>query len=477
VSLFLHATCDAAVAGAVTPRAKARYPNLVLATTVLGSSLAFVDGSVVNVGLPAIRESLGAEGETLQWVINAYLLPLSALLLLGGAVGDRFGRKRLLIAGIAVFALASALCASATSPLFLLAGRAVQGVGAAILLPNSLAILGEAFAGEQRGRAIGIWAAMGAVVGAVGPVLGGWLIDTVGWRAIFLLNLPLAIAAIVLAVFLVQDTPRDAKRAPLDGVGGLLATAGLGVLTWGLTVGSGRAGWTGEAVIAVVAGGVLMLVFVYVEGVRGQRAMMPLTLFASRTFIGLTLLTFFLYGALGGLFVLLPYALITGAHYPATAAGAALLPLPLVIALASPLMGGLAGRIGPRLPLAIGPLLVAAGFALLLRMDSSGSYWTVVLPTMLVIAIGMAVAVAPLTTAVLASVDAAHTGSASGFNSAVARTGGLIATALLGAVLSASGQELFAGVHAAAIAAAIAAIAASASAFAWVRNQTSQTPA
>jgi multidrug resistance protein len=207
VSLFLHATCDAAVAGAVTPESKARYPNLVLATTILASSLAFVDGSVVNVGLPAIRESLGAEGETLQWVINAYLLPLSALLLLGGAAGDRLGRQRLLIVGIAIFALASALCASAASPLFLLAGRAIQGVGAAILLPNSLAILGEAFAGEQRGRAIGTWAAMGAVGGAVGPVLGGWLIDMVGWRAIFLLNLPLALAAIVLAVFFVQDRP------------------------------------------------------------------------------------------------------------------------------------------------------------------------------------------------------------------------------------------------------------------------------
>ena len=471
MSLFIHATCDAAVAAASPSRLQAQHPNLVLATTILASSLAFVDGSVINVGLPAIRESLGAEDETLQWVINAYLLPVSALLLLGGAAGDRFGRKRLLILGIAVFALASAFCASAMSPRWLLAGRAVQGMGAAILLPNSLAILGEAFSGAQRGRAIGTWAAMGAVVGAVGPVLGGWLIDTVGWRAIFLLNLPLAIAAIVLAVFFVQDTSRDAKRTPLDVVGGLLATAGLGALTWGLTIGAGHAGWTAEAVIAVVAGGALLLAFVCFEGVRGQRAMMPLTLFASRTFIGLTLLTFFLYGALGGLFVLLPYALITAAHYPATAAGAALLPLPLVIALASPVMGGLAGRIGPRLPLSIGPLLVAAGFALLLRMDSSGSYWTVVLPAMLVIAIGMAGAVAPLTTAVLASVDAAHTGSASGFNSAVARTGGLIATALLGAVLSANGQELLAGVHAAAIAGAVTAIAASSSAFAWVRNQ------
>lgn len=470
MSFFLHTNCDAAVAGAATSRGTAPHPKLVLATTILASSLAFVDGSVVNVGLPAIRESLGAEADTLQWVINAYLLPVSALLLLGGAAGDHFGRKPLLIFGIAIFALASAFCAIATSPLWLLAGRAAQGIGAAILLPNSLAILGEAFTGEERGRAIGTWAAMGAVVGAVGPVLGGWLIDTVSWRAIFLLNLPLAIGAIALALLFVQDAQAGAKRQPLDLVGGLLATFGLGALTWGLTIGAGRAGWTDEAMIAVIAGGALMLAFVCFEGMRGERAMMPLTLFGSRTFIGLTLLTFFLYGALGGLLVLLPYTLITAAHYSATAAGAALLPAPLVIALASPLMGGLAARIGPRWPLAIGPLLVAAGFLLMRRIDGSGNYWTAVLPAMLVIAIGMAGAVAPLTTAVLASVDNAHTGSASGFNSAVARTGGLLATALLGAALAATGQELLVEVHAAAVAGAMIALAASASAFAWVRN-------
>ena len=213
-----------------------------------------------------------------------------------------------------------------------------------------------------------------------------------------------------------------------------------------------------------------MLAFVWFEGVRGMRAMMPLTLFASRNFIGLTLLTFFLYGALGGLLVLLPYVLITAAHYSATAAGAALLPAPLVIALASPVMGGLAARIGPRWPLTIGPLLVAAGFALMLRMDAGANYWTIVLPAVSVIAIGMAGAVAPLTTAVLASVDASHTGSASGFNSAVARTGGLLATALLGAALAASGQELLVEAHAAAVAGALIALAASTSAFALVRN-------
>jgi EmrB/QacA subfamily drug resistance transporter len=471
LSLFIHATCDAAVAGAISSRSKAQHPTLVLATTILASSLAFVDGSVVNVGLPAIGASLGAEADTLQWIINAYLLPLSALLLLGGAMGDRFGRRMMLIAGIAIFALASAFCAIAMTPFWLLSGRSAQGIGAAILLPNSLTILGETFTGKERGRAIGTWAAMGAVVGAVGPVLGGWLIDTVGWRAIFLLNLPLAIAAIVLALVFVQDAQPSAKSPPLDVSGGLLATIGLGVLTWGLTIGSGRAGWTDEAVIAVAVGGGLILVFVWFEGVRHERAMMPLTLFGSPIFIGLTLLTFFLYGALGGLLVLLPYVLITAAHYSATAAGAALLPFPLVIALASPLMGGLAARIGPRWPLTIGPLLVAAGFLLMLRIDSGGNYWTVVLPAVLVMAIGMAGAVAPLTTAVLASVDSAHTGSASGFNSAVSRIGGLLATALLGAALSASGQELLVEAHAAAFAGAMMAIAASASTFALMRER------
>ncbi|HYK78190.1 MAG TPA: MFS transporter, partial [Micropepsaceae bacterium] len=315
------------------------------------------------------------------------------------------------------------------------------------------------------------WAAMGAVVGAVGPVLGGWLIDTVGWRAIFLLNLPLAIGAIALALLFVQEAQPSTKRLPLDALGGLLATVGLGALTWGLTIGSGRAGWTDEAVIAVAVGGGLILVFVWFEGVRHERAMMPLTLFGSPIFIGLTLLTFFLYGALGGLLVLLPYVLITLAHYSATAAGAALLPFPLVIALASPVMGGLAARIGPRWPLTIGPLLVAAGFALMLRIDSNGDYWTVILPAVLVMAIGMAGAVAPLTTTVLGSVDTAHTGSASGFNSAVARLGGLLATALLGTALDARGQELLVEARWAALAGAMIAIAASASAFALVRER------
>jgi EmrB/QacA subfamily drug resistance transporter len=438
--------------------------RLVLAGCILASSLAFVDGSVVNVGLPAIGRSLNGDAQGLQWVINAYLLPLSALLLLGGAAGDRYGKRLMLMAGVALFALASAGCAFAPTLPWLFAGRMLQGVGAAMLLPSSLAILGATFSGEARGRAIGIWAAAGAMAGALGPVLGGALIDTVGWRAIFLLNLPVALGAILLA-WRFAPPLQDERTASLDAGGGVLATLGLGVITWGLTEGSGPGGWTAASAGGVAGGAALLAAFVLVEHRRGDAAMMPLGLFGSRSFIGLSLLTFALYGALGGLLVLVPYILIVGAHYSGTAAGAALLPFPLVLAVTSPVMGGVAGKLGPRWPLTIGPLLVAAGFVLATRIADGAPYWTTVLPAILVIALGMAGAVAPLTTAVLSSVDARHTASASGFNSAVSRTGGLIATALLGGVLAARGPALAASFKMAALVGAAAALAAAASAF------------
>src|SRR3954465_8743132 len=420
MSAALHFCCDAAAARSAKCTETSLHPRQVLATTILASGLAFVDGSVVNVGLPVFGRSLEADAGALQWVVNAYLLPLSALLLLGGAAGDRFGRRRLLIAGTGLFALASLGCTLAPGLGVLLACRLLQGVAAAMLMPNSLAILGSTFSGEAKGRAIGIWAATGAAMGALGPVLGGWLIDLGSWRAIFLLNLPLATAAILLAWLYV---PHDAEGSDqsLDWFGALLSTAGLGLLTWALTVGAGQGGWGAGAVIAVSVAFGLLVIFVVAEDRRGDRAMMPLALFASKSFVGLTVLTLLLYGALGGLFVLIPYVLIEQAHYSATAAGAALLPLPLVLSVASPLMGGLAGRIGPRLPLTGGPLVVAAGFLLTLRITDRADYWTEVLPAILLIAIGMSGAVAPLTTAVLNSVDARHTGSASGFHSAVAR--------------------------------------------------------
>jgi EmrB/QacA subfamily drug resistance transporter len=447
----------------------AAHPNWVLATTILASSLAFIDGTVINVGLPAIGTSLHGNAADLQWIINAYLLPLSTLLLVGGAAGDRFGRTRLLVIGTVAFALASIGCAVAPSLPWLLAARAVQGTSAALLMPNSLAILGVAFPGKDKGRAIGIWAAAGAAVAAVGPVLGGWLIDTVGWRSIFLLNVAPAAAAIMLALRFVPNVVRRAKPAPLDIPGAALASAAMGAMTWGLTIGSGHRGWTASAIGWSVAGATLALVFVLVERSRRERAMMPLVLFGSSTFIGLTLLTLLLYGALGALLVLVPYLLIEARGYSAVQAGSALLPFPLIIVIMSPLMGRLAGRIGPRLPLSIGSLVVAAGYVLMLRIGVGASYWLDALPAIGVIAFGMAGAVAPLTTAVLSSVEEKHTGAASGLNSAVARTAGLIATALLGSVLGASGPALIGGFHATMAACAVASIGAAAAACFLIR--------
>src|ERR1700722_17737991 len=441
MSSALHVPFDAATARTAEGARSPAHPRLVVATTILASSLAFIDGSVVNVGLPAIGRSFHADAPGLQWVVNAYLLPLSALLLLGGAAGDRYGRRRLLIVGILLFGIVSLTCAVAPTLVLLLLARFVQGASAAMLLPNSLAILGQSFSGEAKGRAIGIWAAAGAAAGAIGPVLGGWLIDAGSWRLAFLINVPLSIAAIALASRYV-DSSIDDTAGSLDWSGGALFTASLGLATWALTEGSGRA-WSPATFVVLGAGLIFLLMFLSVERRLGDRAMMPLSLFGSRSFIGLTVFTLLLYGALGGLFVLVPYVLIQADGYTATQAGAALLPLPLVIAVASPAAGALAAKVGPRWPLIVGPMIVAAGLLLTLRIGSSTGYWLSVFPAMLVIALGMAAAVAPLTTAVLMSVDSRHTGVASGLNSAVARSGGLVATALIGPVLASTGPALF----------------------------------
>ena len=434
-----------------------RNPNWTIAATMLASSLAFVDGSVVNVALPAIDADLHGGAAGLPWAVNAYLLPLSALLLLGGALGDRFGRKRVLIAGILLFALASVACAAASSLAVLLIARAVQGVGAALLMPNSLGILGSSFEGEARGRAVGTWAAAGAIASAIGPPLGGYLVDTAGWRAIFYLNLPVAAAAIAVAWRYVEESSPSAGR--LDWLGALLATAALGTLTLALTSWASQHHATLTTWAGAGGGVALLLAFVLVEHRLGDRAMMPLALFGSRPFVGLTVLTFLLYGALGGLLVLLPYLLIVGGGYTPLQAGLALLPFSVVIGTASRLAGRLTGRMGPRWPLTVGPIVAGLGFALLVRVDPQGSYWTSVFPGIAVIALGMAFAVAPLTTAVLSSVDNQHTGTASGFNSAIARTGGLIATALASGVIAAGSQLTGAFQLAAIIAAALAVVA------------------
>ena len=476
MNTILQTPCDAALAESRMAAATSDHPRLVLVTTILASSLAFIDGSVVNVGLPAIGRSLHGDAADLQWAINSYLLPLSALLLFGGALGDRFGRRQVLIWGVALFAMASAACAFAPSLFWLLVGRAVQGGGAALLMPNSLAILGASFSGEAKGRAIGTWAATGAMAGALGPVFGGWLIDTTGWRSIFLINLPLALAGIACAWFFVRDEG-DEGPSPLDVSGAFFATIGLGGLTFGLTAGTGGRGWSAAAISALVIGAIFLLLFLWVERRKRDEAMMPLALFASRGFIGITLLTLLLYGALGGFLVLIPYVLIQAEHYSATAAGAALLPFPLVIAAVSRPIGALAGRTGPRAPLIVGTLVVAAGFLLAIRVGSAANYWTTYFPAIITIAVGMAFAVAPLTTAVLTSVDARHTGSASGFNSAVARTGGLVATALLGSVLAASGSDLIVSFRIAVAIFALVSLAAAISALALISPRASTAAA
>lgn len=454
--------------------ARRRAPRWTLAASILASSLAFVDGSVTNVALPAIRDDLAAAPAQLQWVINAYLLPLSALLLLGGAAGDRFGRRRVFLGGVAGFAAASLACALAPSLTVLLAARFVQGAAAAMLLPNSLALLASAYAGEARGKAIGTWAAATTITAAIGPLIGGWLIETVGWRAIFYVNLPLAAGAFALAVMRVAETGAGKERLDWLGVG--TATLALGLLTWGLTVLGAAEPATGPGLGATAAGLAGLALFVWFEARQGPRASMPLAMFGTRSFAGLTLLTFLLYAALGGALVLVPFLLIENRGYSPLMAGAALLPIPVILGAASRTMGAIAAKTGPRGPLTIGPLIVAAGFALAATARPEASYWTTLFPALVVVAIGMAGAVAPLTTAVMACVDSRHVGTANGFNSAIARAGGLIATALLGSVLAAQGALLERAFDRAVLIAAAAAALAGLSALVLLRPHEIATP-
>ncbi len=469
------APCDEGVVAAVHGASSQRHPKGTLAATILGSSLAFIDSSVVNVALPAVERDLassGASGASIGWLINAYLLTLGALVLVGGVAGDRYGRKRMFLAGIAVFTAASLGCALAPGFAWLLAARALQGAGAALLVPASLAILGAAFEGAARGRAVGTWAAASAVTGALGPLVGGWLVDAVGWRAIFLINLPIAAIAAWLSWREVDESRSD-ETPPLDLAGAGLATVGLGLATFGLTALATRStaathpGALGGGA-ALGAGAVALVAFVLVEARLGRRAMMPLTLFGTRAFVGVTLLTLCLYAALSGMVVLLPYLLISRAGWAATAAGAALLPLSLAMGLGSRAAGKLAERVGTRVLLTIGPLVVAAGFALFLRIDAGRvHYATDVLPALVVVACGLTLSVAPLTSAVIAAVDASHVGSASGVNNATARVAGLLATALLGYVFAADaiGPAFLGRFHDATIVGAVLALAAAASAF------------
>jgi EmrB/QacA subfamily drug resistance transporter len=430
------------------------YPRATLAATILGSSLAFIDGSVVNVALPALAHDLKVNPVNLSWMINAYLLPLGVLILLGGALGDHFGRRRLFQLGLWTFTFASVACAAAPSLAWLLAARGLQGLGAALLVPNSLAILGGAFAGEARGRAIGTWAAAGALAGALGPIVGGWIVDTVGWRAIFLINVPIAAVAGYLAWKYLEERQEAIDPAPLDTAGAGFATAALGLLIWALTEASESGEVSSSSWPAAVGGLLLLAVFVWHEGKLGSRAIMPLAMFAAPKFVGLTLLTFFLYGSLGGLLVLLPFFLIRIEGWRAVAAGAALLPVPVLIGLGSRFMGRVAARSGERLPLIVGSCFVSMGLALYSRVGAQAlNYWLDIFPPTVLVAIGMGACVAPLTTSVMTSVEADHVGLASGFNNAVARIAGLVATALLAFVFARqeSNETFLVGFRAAAL--------------------------
>lgn len=449
-----------------------RSSSYIVAASILGSSMAFVDGSVVNVALPAIDAGLHPGGADISWAITAYLIPVGALTLLGGAIGDRLGSHKLFVFGIIAFIAASLVCATAPNFAIFILGRTLQGVAAAVLMPNSLAMLGAAFEGERRSSAIATWAAAGSLTGAIGPLVGGVLVDSVGWRPIFLLNVPLGATAAWLAVRHVKDAIQPAAIKDLDWSGSLIATAALGILTWMLT----EAAKPQTALWPVVLSGILVaqlcIVFVAIERAKREKALVPFAMFGTATFISLTLFTLFLYAAMGGFIVVLPFVLIRYAEYSAAAAGAALLPVSLIIGLGSRLAGKFSSRFGAKRMLVTGALIVTAGMLAYGTASGPIDYWKDVLPGTLLVAIGMAICVAPLTTAVMNAVDTAHIGAASGLNSATARIGGLIAAALLAFVFVRQGSDaqlLFSFKVASFIGAAVC-IAAAASAFLLMKS-------
>ena len=408
--------------------------GLILATTVLGSSLAFIDGSVVNVALADMQRDLGATVGDLQWIANSYMLTLAALLLLGGAFGDRIGRRRIFILGLLIFAATSVACAMAESADVLIIARAFQGVGAALLVPNSLAILSASYPRDKRGRAIGAWSAFAAVTSAGGPVLGGWLVDSFGWASVFWINPPIAALALVLALVSVEENRNPQARGDPDWLGGLLAMAGLGLVSYAL-IQAGEASFDSRIGAAAGVLGVLALVlFVRVEA-RCSMPLMPLRLFANREFAAANVLTLLLYGALGAAVFLFPFGLIRLYGYTATESGAAFLPFAVMLFLLARWGGTLIDRYGARMPLVAGSMITAVGLAILAIPTTGTPYWSTFLPGVLVLGIGMAISIPPLTTGVMNAVDDRHAGIASAVNNAASRVAFLIAVAAVGPLL------------------------------------------
>jgi EmrB/QacA subfamily drug resistance transporter len=410
----------------------------VLLTTVLGSGLAMIDGTVVNVALERIGTDLDAGFAGLQWTVNAYTLTLAALILLGGSLGDHYGRRRIFLVGVVWFATASLVCGIAPNIELLIAARALQGVGGALLTPGSLALISASFHGPDRAAAIGAWSGLGGIAGAIGPFLGGVLVEW-SWRAIFLINIPLAVVIVVIALRHVPES-RDVESAPgLDVVGTVLAVLGLGGLTYGLT-GIGERGATPDLLVGLLVGVLAVGAFVQVER-RSPHPLVPPTLFANATFSVANAVTLLMYGALGVVFLLLVLQLQIVAGFSPLAAGTALLPVTAVMLVFSSRVGALAGRIGPRLLLTLGPLVAAAGSLLMLRVDADTSWWLDVLPAVLVFGAGLALTVAPLTATVLDAAPDRFAGSASGVNNAVARAAGLLAVAVIPGLAGISGAD------------------------------------